>query len=254
MKPLVAVCTAVGPRSGHQRYLEETYESLLESGEQSWEWCVQVDAEPDQRTTRDLRALEKWAEEDHRIHPGYNSGHYGMSVTRNLALLRARAPLAQSLDADDSLLPDSLEKLSEPLLRDKDIAFSFGYPLVLDQTVREEERREDPADLRPGRLEAGEIPEAWMENKVLPLHPEGVMWRRSHALRFGGHAALPTGGDECLALALSNHYPAFYLDEPTFVRRLHLESTSRWTGEASQIDGTKAMLALFRLGEISSGQ
>lgn len=248
----VSVITAVGPRSGHQRYLEPLYESLTTSSLEDWEWCVQIDCDPDFRSSRDLRVLESQAEKDIRVKVAYNANHSGISVTRNLAMIRASAPFVMGLDADDMIDPDTLRRWSWIMENHPDIAYVFGTPLIQDEDQPGEEPEPQASDLAPGRLESGTIPDRWLEDRKLPLHPEGVMWRRALALRFGGFTALPNGGDEALALALADAFPVFHDVEPSWTHRVHGEATSRWLGgqEVRQIDGTKAMMDLHRIGEL----
>lgn len=251
--PEVSILTAIGPRSGHQRFLEEAYESLLASSLTDWEWCLQVDSGPDGQSTRDIRYLEKIAEEDTRLALGYNAAHFGVSVTRNLAFLRAKSDIVQSLDADDMILPESMQKMSEVLLSDPELGYVFGEAIFLhDGRLEDKEEAQGSLGISPGRHEAGALPEAWIEAREIPFQPEGVMWRKNTALLYGGYAALPSGGDETLALAVAHDFPVFYLPENTFYKRVHLESTSKWQAgqETRQADGTKALLTLHRLGRL----
>ena len=252
MLPEVSVITAVGPRSGHQRYLEQLYESICNSTIDYWEWCVQIDCDPDFRTARDLRVLESWAEKDDRVKVGFNANHSGISVTRNLAMIRAAAPLVMGLDSDDMIEPDTLRRWAWIMESNPDAAYVFGTPMILNEDKPGEDPEPEDSPLDPGRLESGSISDKWLEDRKLPLHPEGVMWRRALALRFGGFTALPNGGDEALALALAEAFPVFHDAEPSWTHRVHGEATSRWLGgqEVRQSDGTKAMMDLHRIGEL----
>jgi glycosyltransferase involved in cell wall biosynthesis len=250
--PEVSVITAIGPRSGHQRFLEQAYNSLLESSLSDWEWCLQLDAGADAQSSRDIRYLEHLSIKDPRIRLGYNSSHFGMSVTRNLALLRARADLAQALDSDDMLLEDTLKDCSE-IMKKEDVAFVFGEALYLhEERLEDREEEAGSLSLEQGFHPRGELTNEWIDEKKLPFLAEGIMWRTEKALAYGGFSALPNGGDETLALAVAAGENIFYHPKITFVKRLHQESTSRWQAgqEARQIDGTKALLALHRLGRI----
>lgn len=248
----VSVITAVGPRSGHQRYLEQAYESLRVSTLEEWEWCVQIDSNPEFHSSRDIRLLEGWSEKDPRIKIGYNATHSGISVTRNLALIRAAGEFAMALDSDDTLMSDTLRRWAWILDSDESLAYVFGTPQVKDQGRPKEAPKPDVSPLDEGRLESGVVSDAWLKDKKMPLHPEAVMWRRNLALRFGGYSALPNGGDEALALALADAFPVFHDSEPSWSRRLHPESTSAWKdgAEVRQVDGTKAMMDLHRIGRL----
>jgi hypothetical protein len=222
------------------------------SSADNWEWCVQIDCDPDYRSSRDLRILERWAEKDDRVKVGFNATHSGISVTRNLAMIRAQAPVAMGLDSDDTVMPDTLRRWAWIMNEDPSLAYIFGTPMIRLQERPDESPEPAESPLPAGRLEAGQISDRWLLDRKMPLHPEGVMWRRSLALRFGGFTALPNGGDEALALALADAYPVFHDQHPSWTHRVHQEATSLWLGgqEIRQVDGTKAMMDLHRIGEL----
>lgn len=213
--PEVSIVTAVY----EPRYLAETWESVRTQEGVSWEWVVQVDGRPED--------IDAWLPEDmrrdERVHAEAN-GHFGIAVTRNLALLRTRADFVQTLDHDDVLLPDALATLAGTLRADPAIAFCFGdhVNLLPDGTV---EPRPDFKRMPAGRIEPGVIVERWRRGPH-GMVANATMWRKDYLYAYGGWTALPVGDDYGVLFAVADRHPVAYVDRQVLQYRRYPEQSS----------------------------
>src|ERR1043166_94815 len=79
-------------------HLTELHASLHAQREVEWEWVVQIDGDASL-----LGHVPEAIREDPRVALEANGRWLGQSVTRNLALVRTRHRLLQTVDADDLL-------------------------------------------------------------------------------------------------------------------------------------------------------
>jgi glycosyltransferase involved in cell wall biosynthesis len=214
--PDVSVLTAVYK----PRYLAETWESVRSQEGVSWEWVVQVDGDPADIETwvpADMRA-------DARVHVEA-AGHFGIAATRNLGLIRTRAPFVQTLDHDDLLLPGALATLAEALRADPELAFAFGdhMHLLPDGTL---DPRPDLRRLAAGRIEPGVVVERWRDSLPHGLVPNATIWRKEYLYAYGGWSALPVGDDYGVLFAVADRHPTAYIDRVVMHWRKHPEQSS----------------------------
>jgi glycosyltransferase involved in cell wall biosynthesis len=223
--PDVSIVTAVY----RPRYLTETWESVRAQDGVSWEWIVQVDGTPAEADTwipADMAADERVRVEAR--------GHFGIAVTRNLALLRTRADFVQTLDHDDILLPDALAVLAGTLRGDQRLAFCFGEHLHLltDGTL---EPRPAAKRLPPGRIEPGEITERWRSGPH-GMVPNTTMWRKDYLYAYGGWTALPVGDDYGLMFAVADRHPVAFVEHEVLHYRRYGEQSSSDDQRRAQVD------------------
>ena len=223
--PDVSILTAVYK----PRYLAESWDSVRTQEGVSWEWVVQVDGDPadiEAWLPADMRA-------DERVHV-QAAGHFGIAATRNLALIRTRAPFVQTLDHDDVLLPGALATLAEALRADPELAFVFGdhVNLMPDGSL---ERRPDARRIPPGRIEPGVITERW---RMGPhgMVPNTTMWRKEYLYAYGGWTALPVGDDYGVLFAVADRHPTAYVDEEVMHYRRYPEQSSEDDARRALVD------------------
>lgn len=161
--PSIAVIIPVGP--GHAEHLPTAIMSVLA---QTW-WNVEIIVVND---SDDDLPLEPWPFVRVSDTPRPGSG---VSVARNIGLRAARAKLAFFLDADDFILPNTLELMARRYVQgDCGYAYS-GWWFV-------------PDDGRPPKENiAGDYwPGAWLNDDLGGLHGVSVLISVEDALAIGG--------------------------------------------------------------------
>lgn len=196
------------------RYLEELHASLDANHDVDWEWVVQVDG-----GTSLLRRLPRSLRADGRVSLEANGRWFGQAITRNLALLRVRYPLLQTVDADDLLLPGALDTAARALTAEPDLAFAFGRTLV---TGPDGDWLAGKNLYAPGRIEPGVLSRDWeRRGGSCSIVVGSAMWRTSVVQAHGGWPASVAGTDVILLLAVSAMAAGRCLDADTYVYRSH---------------------------------
>jgi glycosyltransferase involved in cell wall biosynthesis len=201
-------------------WLLELHASLGAQHGIAWEWIVQVDGDAAliERLPAAIRA-------DARVATEANGRWLGQSVTRNLALLRCRAPLLQTVDADDLLEPGALALTAGRLREEPGAAFAFGRTrdLQADGTLTEGKNL-----YPPGRLEPGVLADDWeARGGSCSIVVPSVMWRTAVVDACAGWPASVAGMDVLLLLAVAAEHPGLVLAEPTYRYRCHPEQIHR---------------------------
>jgi glycosyltransferase involved in cell wall biosynthesis len=196
------------------RYLSELHASLDAQAGVDWTWVVQLDGGPSL-----LRRIPRAIRADPRVALEANGAWLGQAVTRNLALARVDAPLLQTVDADDLLLPGALAAGASALMREPDLALAFGR--TLDLTA--EGRRVPGKNLYPPGLIPPTVLERDWERRdgSCSIVVASAMWRTACVRAYGGWAATVAGTDVLLLLAVASVHPARCLDVDTYVYRIH---------------------------------
>jgi len=223
--PDVSIVTAVY----RPRYLAETWEAGRAQDGVDWERVVQVDGTP-------ADAAEWVPPEiagDERVHVEARS-HFGIAVTRNMALLRTRADFVQTLDHDDILLPGALAALAAALRADDSLAFCFGehVNLLPDGTL---EPRPAAKRTQPGRIEPGVVVERWRTG-AHGMVPNATMWRKDYLYAYGGWTALPVGDDYGVMFAVADRHPVAFIDREILRYRRYPQQSSADSDRRAQVD------------------
>lgn len=211
-RPRVSVLTPVHRPS--PAYLAMLHACLHEQVGVEWEWVVQVDG--GQSLLRRVPAAIRY---DDRVAIEANGRWLGQPTTRNLALARVRAPLLQTVDADDLLLPGALAAGAQALEREPDLGFAFGRTLDLDEDgARQPGKNPYP----PGRIAPGVLARDWeRRGGSCPIVVASVMWRTACVDAHGGWPASVAGTDVLMLLAIADRHPGRCLDRDTYLYRSH---------------------------------
>jgi glycosyltransferase involved in cell wall biosynthesis len=218
VRPPISVLTPVHrPVAG---FLDELHASLHAQRDVDWEWVIQIDG------GRSLvRRLPQSIRDDGRVAVEANGRWFGEAVTRNLALLRARHALIQTVDADDLLLPGALRTAAAALEAEPDLALAFGRTVELTATGR---RVPGKNLYPPGRLSPGVLARDWEQrNGSCSIVVASAMWRADCIHANGGWPASVTATDVLLLLAISGVHPARCLERETYVYRSHPQQMHR---------------------------
>jgi glycosyltransferase involved in cell wall biosynthesis len=216
--PAVSVLTPVERPVGG--YLAELHASLAAQERVDWEWLIQLDGG---RSL--LRRVPQAIRDDPRVALEANGRWFGQSTTRNLALLRARHPFLQTVDADDVLLPGALAVGAAALEREPGLGLAFGRTVDVDVDGR---RTPGKNLYPPGRLEPGVLMRDWeRRDGSCSIIVASAMWRRLCIDAEGGWPASVAAPDVLLLLAVNSRYPARCLDHDTYMYRSHPEQMHR---------------------------
>ncbi|MDQ0985895.1 glycosyltransferase family A protein [Streptomyces sp. V2I9] len=234
----VDVVTAV--HASHAAFLPAAWRSLLDQSHAQWRWVVQIDGPPDE-----VRAVLTAcaAMDDPRVVVASHGTSEGPAVTRNVALGRTAAPFVQNVDADDELEPDALAVLTTALIDHPGAGYAVGHArdLMADGLLVDH-----PLPIPAGVLPRGALLPTWKTSPTeyrVPVHPAGVMWRRSLLLALGGWSALQGMEDTGVLMAASAVVEGVLVDAPTLRYRRHAAQRSKQT---SKFAGGGAQIALIR--------
>jgi glycosyltransferase involved in cell wall biosynthesis len=160
-RPLISVIIPVGP--GHGKYLPTALHSLLAQAL----WNFEVIVVNDSGETLPIAPYPFVRVSD--IGPAAGAG-----AARNTGLALARAPLAFFLDADDYILPETLEAMARRYAQG-----DAGYVYSGWQFIRDGQK--------PEKLIAGEWSrDAWASYDSRGLHGVSVLMSTDDALKLGG--------------------------------------------------------------------
>jgi glycosyltransferase involved in cell wall biosynthesis len=112
--PKISVISGV--YSGTNRYVYETYQSLLDQTEKDWEWCVVVN---------NGGVMPLSAQMDSRVHIRDSSSRKVGEIKRRACAL-ASAPYVVELDSDDFLVPDALQRILETFNAEPAVDFVYS--------------------------------------------------------------------------------------------------------------------------------
>jgi hypothetical protein len=196
------------------RYLSELHETLAAQGGVDWQWVLQVDGGASL-----LRRIPRAVRTDPRVALEANGRWLGEAVTRNMALVRVDAPLLQTVDADDLLLPGALAAAAAALIVEPDLGLAFGRTLELTEDGR---RRPAKNPYAPGRLGPAVLVRDWeRRGGSCSIVVASAMWRTACVRAHGGWTGTVAGVDVLLLLAVASVHPARCVDCDTYVYRSH---------------------------------
>jgi glycosyltransferase involved in cell wall biosynthesis len=208
----VAIITALAPRPGHR--LLETH-AALGASRIDYEWLIQVDDEA-------AGELPIMLVTDPRVRIEANGQRVGIAATRNRALARAEAPLVLNADSDDVPVPGAIDRLAIAF-EDPSVGLAFG-----DWIEHWPDR--DPwiptPRFTPGWLAPGTLGRIWYDERWVPFHLAGAMWRTGAVLAAGGWSALPGGSDIGLLLGVDSVWAGAYVPGATFIYHHHASQTT----------------------------
>jgi hypothetical protein len=160
-RPLVSVIIPVGP--GHAQYLPTALHSLL--AQTLWNFEVIVVNDSGEQLPLAPYPFVRVSDTGPKA---------GAGAARNTGLALARAPLAFFLDADDYIMPTTLEAMARRYAQG-----DAGYVYSGWQFIRE--------GAKPEKLIAGEwTPDAWASYDSRGLHGVSVLMSTDDALKLGG--------------------------------------------------------------------
>lgn len=131
MKNLVSVIT---PVFNSEKYITNTFQSLLNQSYLNWEWVLVDDCSSD----NSVEIIEEFMKQDKRVKLLKNSKNLGSGATRNKAIENAEGDFIAFLDSDDIWHPKKLE-VQVNFMLERNIAFShtsYGYINEYGDTIK----------------------------------------------------------------------------------------------------------------------
>lgn len=122
MKNLVSVIT---PVFNSEKYIDHTFQSLLNQSYPNWEWILVDDCSSD----NSIRIIEGFMQQDSRVRLLQNLENLGSGLTRNKAIEYSKGDFIAFLDSDDIWHPKKLE-IQLNFMLERNISFShtsYGY-------------------------------------------------------------------------------------------------------------------------------
>ncbi len=111
-----------------ETHLEECLKSICKQTFSNFEFIIVDDASTDR--TADI--LKRWQRQDQRIRLLHNTENKERAISRNRAIMAARAPLIAVMDADDHALPTRLALQTAFLRRHPEVHILGGGMLIYD--------------------------------------------------------------------------------------------------------------------------
>ena len=220
--PEITVLTALADRSDHR--LGEIH-AVLRDAPVSWEWLIQHDGDGSAPVPEAVAV-------DPRVAVESNGRALGIAATRNRALGRARGRLLLNADADDVPEAAAFTALASAF-SDHTVGLAFGdwvehWP---DREPWSPQPRFEPGRLAPGRLSA-----IWAQERWVPMHLAGAMWRTDAVLAAGGWTATVGGSDIGLLIGVDASWASVYVPELTFTYHHHSAQATASTAWQRQFD------------------
>ena len=220
--PSVSIITALADRRGHR--LTEIH-SALNAADTSWEWLIQLDGDAPGDVPPDVAADERVALEP-------NGRQLGIAATRNRALARTTAPLLLNADSDDVPTPAALDALA-PAFENPAVGLAFGDWIEL---WPDRDPWTPTSRFQAGRLKPGTLSAIWGEERWVPLHLAGAMWRTDAVLAAGGWTATVGGSDIGLMLGVDADWASVYIPQTTFTYHHHATQATASPAWQDQFD------------------
>ena len=228
--------------AGSNRFIEETYESLLEQTFPNWEWVVILNNGGliSDRIKADSRAkVIAYPNADSRI-----------GALKRFACQQATGDIIVELDSDDMLTPNALEEITKAFNQHPDIPFVFSNDAEFEDGT-----------WKPNCYSAywGWVNRPWeykghklIEQVAMPACPQALRaifwapnhvraWRAKDYAAIGGHN--PEYGvvdDYDLCCRFYLHAPMHHIDKPLYLYRRHAANTTTVRNKEIQ-DGNAAI-------------
>jgi glycosyltransferase involved in cell wall biosynthesis/peptidoglycan/xylan/chitin deacetylase (PgdA/CDA1 family) len=242
--PLVSVVTCF---LDAEHFFEAAIESVFAQSHPAWELILVDDGSRD-RSAAIARRYERRHPDRVRVVAHAGGRNLGKSASRNAGIAAAKGELFLFLDADDVLLPRTLEKLAGAISRSPEAAVAYGRARMWFSWPGNPDGRDAAWDfdtelpapegsvLQPGRL----LPALVRDDDDLPSVCSAIV-RRAALERVGGweDAFVDQYDDFVLWSKLFSRYPVRILDETLSLYRKHEDSScavATREGEWSAVD------------------
>ncbi|WP_303674274.1 glycosyltransferase family 2 protein [Vampirovibrio chlorellavorus] len=232
--PLVSI---IMPTHNAAAYIGQSIQSVLNQTYPNWELLIADDASTDE-TGHIVASFN-----DVRIHYQKLARVGHPAGVRNAALRHAKGELIAFLDSDDLYYPDTLAKLSTPLLNNPNLISAYGFadqidhqgnplpnPIQLVEAPPEKSGPEQPA--QPHRYPASHYAHSWdrIVTSQISCLLAGLMIRRSAWEQIGYFNETLCGPEDYefyVRMFLHNHAGVLCLNDYVYQYRIHAASLTK---------------------------
>ena len=244
-------CAVVVPAYSAASFITEALDSIVAQRRPADQFIVVDDGSPDQT----VAVVEAWL----AAHPGAkgrllrNGRNRGLCHTRNRGVAGCTTDYVATLDADDVLEPDHLERLLEPLDDDPTVVLSFGDTREFDERGMAPETMLDRIGARLRQLpsvDAGNyrVLSSGLFRSLLPgsfIPVSGSAYRRETAIAAGLYdQRLRRVEDRDFMLRMAGEGPFAFVPHAVCRKRLHGDNISGPSHHLAMAEG--AFGALMR--------
>ena len=216
--PQISIVTPTRGLPERIDFLQSAWQSLLcQSPGVEFEWLVQVDGDQ-----QDYLRVKAALPPEASISVSINPRRLGPGASRNLALLRASAPIVASLDDDDLLPETALSTWVEGLHQNPEA----HWLCAASEAFYSDGKTQLSKPLLPaGPCHAGAVFDAWLDPAdPLPCWPAGMAVRLPSLTSVGGWQCLPQGEELGMLIAVTGRFPGWVSHRTVYRYRQHGQS------------------------------
>lgn len=210
VQPLFSVLIA---NYNNGRYLETCLQSILAQTYGNWEIVIVDDASTDNSHT----VYEKYREHD-RIRIFRNDRNEGCGYSKRKCVEHAGGEICGFVDADDALLPHTLEVMVKGHLDRPEASIVYSTHYICDESLQPQRVADYVGQIPAGRKSV---------NLFLPTISHFATFKRAnYAMTEGISAMYPKAVDKDLYFKLEETGPVLFIDQPLYFYRHHADSIS----------------------------
>lgn len=213
------------PNYNYAHYIKEAIDSVAKQTYQNIELIIVDDCSTD----NSILVIENWIGSysgNIKIKFIKNERNQGLTKVCNIILKNAKGKYFQTLDADDILLPEKIEKQASLMEKDKNVALIYSNIGIIDENgkvINSDYLKQIGYD--ENNMPQGNIFKALFDFNFVPL--PSVLINTEMALATGGFDENQQVQDYYLWLKLSEKHKTLYFSEKTAFYRTHESSMSR---------------------------
>lgn len=184
-------------------------------------WRIVIDGGTDENVGELFDLLSPLLGENVSLYVSHTFGRVlGAGLVRNLALGETDTPLVSSVDDDDMIVADCLQRLCSVLVEREDLVWCGG--LLQDWYPAEESSFGNvwraPAGV--GEFAPFEVMDCWgSSGGEFPMNTAGVVMRTVELKALGGWGGLPSGEDFAMIAKMTDAYPGMVCDMVSYLYR-----------------------------------
>jgi glycosyltransferase involved in cell wall biosynthesis len=249
-QPLISV---VMPSYNHARYIETAIKSVQEQAYTNWELLIIDDGSSDQSPV----ILERIAKECQQQIRVLCRGNKGAPATLNELVALAKGEWIQPLNSDDHFLPNRLSKMLNAVTQ-SGAEWAFGGVRCMGSDGQRIDEMRDPRVFAFRTIQS-ELPffetlsqAFFFQNPAISTG--NLFFRKTTFDAVGGFANLRYHHDWDFCLAAARLHEPTYVDEPTYVYRIHESNTISEASTTKQAESDAMMRRHIELALTSKPQ
>jgi glycosyltransferase involved in cell wall biosynthesis len=204
------------------KYLEDAIKSILNQTFEDFELIIVNDASTD--NTQNI--IDKYVDLDKRVSSIINEINQGISISRNIALVKSQGKYIATMDADDVSMPDRLEIQYNFMEKNPDIVLCGGYIQMCDKELNVLSEKSYPID---------DISIRKRIFRISPFAHPSTFYRAEIAKKIGGYSyVFKAALDYDFYFRMANFGKLQNIDKVLIKYRIHDESISQAKAQLQQ--------------------